>query len=59
MEIYLFFHIHDRGMLLNITLWEEFALQFMNYNKERTDWGPTIILIHNGKINLPTGNINA
>jgi hypothetical protein len=43
------------GNILNVTLWEDFALQFSNYNKRRTDWGPTIVLIHNAKIKEATG----
>ncbi|WJX79778.1 hypothetical protein P8452_62863 [Trifolium repens] len=42
------------GNILNVTLWEDFALQFSNYNKRRTDWGPTIVLIHNAKIKEAT-----
>ncbi|WJX28421.1 hypothetical protein P8452_17141 [Trifolium repens] len=43
-----------QGNILNCTLWEDFALQFQLYNKERTDWGHTIIMIHNGKIKEAT-----
>ncbi|KAK2404179.1 hypothetical protein QL285_053544 [Trifolium repens] len=42
------------GDILNCTLWEDFASQFANYNNDRTEWGPTIILLHNAKINQPT-----
>ncbi|WJX19584.1 hypothetical protein P8452_09253 [Trifolium repens] len=42
------------GNILNVTRWEDFALQFANYNKRRTDWGPTILLIHNAKIKEAT-----
>ncbi|KAK2381705.1 hypothetical protein QL285_069293 [Trifolium repens] len=37
------------GNILNCTLWEDFAKQFAKYNNERTDWGPTIVLMHNAK----------
>ena len=46
---------NPNGNILNVTLWEDFALQFSNYNKRRTDWGPTIVLIHNAKIKEATG----
>ncbi|KAK2448277.1 hypothetical protein QL285_007560 [Trifolium repens] len=42
------------GDVLNCTLWEDFATQFANYNNDRTEWGPTIILLHNAKINQAT-----
>jgi hypothetical protein len=45
----------NRGETLKCTLWEDFALQFQNYNSQRTDWGHTIIVIHNGKIKEATG----
>ncbi|WJX53683.1 hypothetical protein P8452_39652 [Trifolium repens] len=44
----------NRGETLKCTLWEDFALQFQNYNSQRTDWGHTIIVIHNGKIKEAT-----
>ncbi|KAK2394376.1 replication protein A 70 kDa DNA-binding subunit B [Trifolium repens] len=43
-----------KGNILNCTLWEDFALQFQLYNKDRTEWGHTIIMIHNGKIKEAT-----
>ncbi|MCI11782.1 replication protein A1-like protein, partial [Trifolium medium] len=45
-----------KGETLKCTLWEDFGLQFQNYNSQRTIWGPTIILIHNGKIKEATEN---
>ncbi|PNY01098.1 hypothetical protein L195_g024386 [Trifolium pratense] len=42
------------GNILNCTLWEDFATQFAKYNNERTDWGPTIVLIHNARIKEAT-----
>jgi hypothetical protein len=45
----------NSGNILNVTLWEDFAKQFAKYNKERTDWGPTIVLMHNAKIKEATG----
>jgi hypothetical protein len=47
----------SRGDVLNCTLWEDFATQFANYNNDRTEWGPTIILLHNAKINQATGDV--
>jgi hypothetical protein len=44
-----------RGNILNRTLWEDFAVQFQDYNNQRTEWGHTIILIHNAKIKEATG----
>ncbi|WJX39532.1 hypothetical protein P8452_27064 [Trifolium repens] len=38
------------GNFIKCTLWEDFATQFANFNKQRTDWGPTIVLLHNCKI---------
>ncbi|WJX76061.1 hypothetical protein P8452_59523 [Trifolium repens] len=40
--------------ILNCTLWEDFAVQFQDYNNQRTEWGHTIILIHNAKIKEAT-----
>lgn len=44
-----------RGTLLSCTLWEDFGIQFLNYNKSNTQAGPTIILLHNAKIKEATG----
>jgi hypothetical protein len=41
---------------MKCTLWEDFGLQFQNYMNNRTEWGPTIIVIHNGKIKEATGH---
>ncbi|WJX23995.1 hypothetical protein P8452_13162 [Trifolium repens] len=38
------------GNTIKCTLWEDFATQFANFNKQRTDWGPTIVLLHNCKL---------
>jgi hypothetical protein len=43
------------GQILNVTLWEDYATQFSNFNKDRTDWGPTIVFLHNAKIKEATG----
>jgi hypothetical protein len=43
------------GNIIKCTLWEDFATQFANFNKQRTDWGPTIVLLHNCKIKDATG----
>jgi hypothetical protein len=47
--------LYYRGNILNCTLWEDFAVQFQDYNNQRTEWGHTIILIHNAKIKEATG----
>lgn len=43
-----------QGTLLSCTLWEDFGIQFLNYNKSNTQAGPTIILLHNAKIKEAT-----
>ncbi|KAK2419876.1 replication protein A 70 kDa DNA-binding subunit B [Trifolium repens] len=54
-KIQINFKLKDlKGNILNCTLWEDFAVQFQNYNKNRSEWGSTIIIIHNGKINQAT-----
>ncbi|WJX44882.1 hypothetical protein P8452_31810 [Trifolium repens] len=45
-----------KGETMKCTLWEDFGLQFQNYMNNRTEWGPTIIVIHNGKIKEATEN---
>ncbi|GAU49502.1 hypothetical protein TSUD_287320 [Trifolium subterraneum] len=45
-----------KGDIIKCTLWGDFGLQFQNYNNTRSDWGPTVILIHNGKIKEATEN---
>jgi hypothetical protein len=44
-----------RGTLLSCTLWEDFGLQFLNFTN-KSESGPTIILLHNAKIKEATGN---
>jgi len=43
-----------RGTLLSCTLWEDFGLQFLNFTN-KSESGPTIILLHNAKIKEATG----
>ncbi|KAK2417374.1 replication protein A 70 kDa DNA-binding subunit B [Trifolium repens] len=54
-KIQINFKLKDlKGNILNCTLWEDFAVQFQDYNNQRTEWGHTIILIHNTKIKEAT-----
>ncbi|WJX69988.1 hypothetical protein P8452_54147 [Trifolium repens] len=54
-KIQINFKLKDlKGNILNRTLWEDFAVQFQDYNNQRTEWGHTIILIHNAKIKEAT-----